>query len=177
MMKKLLSKLILTLGIVITITLMGISTSQAATFNFAWNGSGNYLAKGLFSYNESTAPATFSENGPGKTHVLQSLNISFFDPLNNLIASYNNVMKGISNTNYFKFNFNTVTQEIFGSIDLGGEVTGEIYLSGTINNNLSLFQVPQSDSDLILDTNSGDIVAKTVPEPSNLVLNGIKTTL
>ncbi len=172
-MKKLLLKLILTLGTVITLTLMGISASQAATFNFAWSGSGSYLAKGSFSYNERTAPAIFSENGPGKTHVLQSLKISFFDPFNNVIASYNNVVNGISNTNYFKFNFNTVTQEIFGSIDLGGEVAGETYLSGTVNHNLSLFQVPQSDSDFRLDTNSGDIVVKIVPEPSTWFLSAL----
>nr|WP_238361101.1 hypothetical protein [Iningainema tapete] len=142
---------------------MGIIPASAITFNYTWKGDNNYSATGSFSYDENTVPATFSENGFGATNVLQSLNISFFAPLNNRIATYNNVLDGNSKANYFNFNFNTVTQEIFGLIDLGGEEPGDTYLKGTVNTNLSLFQVPQSGIDVIIDSNSGNISIEVEP--------------
>ncbi|MFN6568383.1 hypothetical protein A6770_16800 [Nostoc minutum NIES-26] len=169
-MNKFFSTLTLTTGIALSIALTRITPAQAVTFDFGWNGNGGYSAKGSFSYDENTAPAIFAENnGLGATNILQSLNVSFFDPRNNLIAAYDNVVDGISTGQYFKFNFNTTTQEIFGSIDLGGEVAGDTYLSGTVNTNLSLYQVPQSGSDLVIDSSSGFIAIKTVPEPNSIL--------
>lgn len=168
-MKKIFSALTLTTGIALTLTLTGIAPAQAITFNFGWNGNGNYSAIGSFSYEENTAPPTFSESGLGPTQVLQSLNVSFFDPFDNPIDTYNNVVNGISTGNFFKFNFNTVTQEIFGLIDVGGEVAGTTYLKGTVNTDFSLIQVPQSGSDVIIDSNSGTLVVQAVPEPTSIV--------
>lgn len=168
-MKQLLSALTVTTGIALTFTITGIAPAQAITFNFGWNGDAGYSATGSFSYDEKTAPPTFSESGPGVTQVLQSLNVSFFDPSKKFISVYDNVVDGISTANYFKFNFNTVTQEIFGLIDLGGEVPGDTYLKGTVNTNLSLFQVPQSGSDVIVDSNSGTLVVEAVPESSSIL--------
>ncbi|NMG20283.1 hypothetical protein [Brasilonema bromeliae] len=162
-MRILILKTTITTATALIIALTGITPAQAITLNFTWNGNNNYSALGSFSYDENTAPAIFSEKGAGQTDVLQSLNISFFDPLNNLIATYNNVVDGVSIPNYFQFNFNTVTQEIFGLIDLGGEIAGDTYLKGTVNSDLSLFQVPQSDSDARIDSNSGAIVVKPIP--------------
>lgn len=163
-MKKFFLALTFITGTVLTLAITGIAPAQAVTFNFSWKGHESYSATGSFSYDENTAPATFSESGPGQTQVLKSLNVSFFDPFNNFIAAYNNVVNGISTANYFKFNFNTDTQEIFGLIDLGGEVAGDTYLQGTINTNLSLHQVPQSGADAIVDSNSGTLAAQAVAE-------------
>ncbi|OUL21581.1 hypothetical protein BV372_31585 [Nostoc sp. T09] len=165
-MQDLVKTLTLTTGVALTISLTGTFPAQAVTLNFGWNGDGGYSARGAFNYDESTAPASFSESGFGTTKFLRSLSIAFFNPLNNLVAAYNNVVNSNSTAQYFKFNFNTVTQEIFGLIDLGGEVAGDTYLSGTVNTNLSLYQVPQFGSDFIIDKNSGAIAVTTVPEPS-----------
>jgi len=162
-MKKLLSKVItaaITVALSVALALCGNNPAQAITYDFSWNGNGGYSATGSFSYDENTAPEKFSESGPGATQALQSLNVSFFNPSANLIATYNNVVNEISTGQYFKFNFNTVTKEIFGLIDLGGEVAGETYLKGTVNTDLSLYQVPQSGSDTIGDSESGNIVVK-----------------
>lgn len=167
-MQKQINTLTLTTATALTIALAEIDPASAITFNFDWNGNASYSARGSFSYDENTAPATFSENGFGATQALQSLDVSFFDPSNNLIATYNNVANGISTGNYFKFNFNTVTKEIFGLIDVGGEFPGETYLKGTVNTNLSLFQVPQAGSDIIIDSNPGSIVAQAVPESNSI---------
>ncbi|BAY22168.1 hypothetical protein NIES2100_19310 [Calothrix sp. NIES-2100] len=165
-MQGLAKKLTLTTGAALGIAMAGAFPAQAVTLNFAWNGNAGYSAKGSFNYDENTAPATFSESGPGATNFLRSLNISFFNPLNNLIAAYDNVVNGNATAQYFKFNFNTVKQEIFGTIDLGGEVAGDTYLSGTVGTNLSLYQVPLSGADFIVDSNSGAIATANVPEPS-----------
>jgi hypothetical protein len=162
-MRILILKTTLATATALIIALTGITPAHAITVNFNWNGNNNYSAIGSFSYDENTAPATFSEKGAGQTYVLQSLNVSFFDPLKNVIATYNNVVDGVSIPKYFQFNFNTVTQEIFGLIDLGGEVAGETYLKGTVNTDLSLFQVPESGTDVTIDSNSGAIVVKPAP--------------
>ncbi|MBP5972561.1 hypothetical protein HW132_07415 [Brasilonema sp. CT11] len=161
-MRILLFKITIPITTALIIVLMGITPAHAITLNFNWNGNNNYSAIGSFSYDENTAPASFSEKAAGQTYILQSLNVSFFDPLKNVIATYNNVVDGVSIPKYFQFNFNTVTQEIFGLIDLGGEVAGETYLKGTVNTDLSLFQVPQSDSDITIDSNSGAITVKPI---------------
>jgi hypothetical protein len=165
----LVKNLTLTTGVALSIALTAAVPAQAVVFNIGWNGNTGYSAKGSFSYDENTAPTTFSESGPGATNFLRSLNISFFNPVNNLIATYDNVVNGNSTGQYFKFNFNTVTQKIFGIIDLGGEVAGDTYLSGTVNSNFSLFQVPQSGADFVIDSNSGAIAVTTVPEPSPIL--------
>ncbi|OUL26426.1 hypothetical protein [Nostoc sp. 106C] len=168
-MRDLVKTLTVATGVALNISLTAAFPAQAVTLNFSWNGDGGYSATGSFSYDENTAPASFSESGFGATKFLRSLSINFFNPLNNLVAAYDNVVNGNSTAQYFKFNFNTVTQKIFGLIDLGGEVAGDTYLSGTVNTNLSLYQVPQSGPDFIIDKNSGDIAVTTVPEASPIL--------
>lgn len=168
-MKNLLSTLTLTIGTALAIAFTAVAPAQAITYDFSWSGNGNYSAKGSFSFDENIAPTSFSESGPGTTNFLQSLNISFFDPTNNFISAYDNVVNGISTANYFKFNFDTNTQEIFGLIDFGGEVAGDTYLKGTVNSDFSLFQVPQSGADFSIDGNSGSLLVQAVPESSSIL--------
>ncbi len=106
-------------------------------------------AKGSFSYDEKTAPTIFSEKGSGKMQVLEDFQVSFYDNSGQEIARYDNVSEGISSANYFQFNFNTKTGQVFGSIDLGGEGMGEIYLQGVVNDNLALLRVESVD--LVMD--------------------------
>ncbi len=93
----------------------------AVTIDFQWLGNQGYTAKGSFSYDEKTAPTIFSEKGSGKTQVLENFQVSFYDNSGQEIAKYDNVSQGVSSANYFPFNFNTKTGQVFGSIDLGGE--------------------------------------------------------
>ncbi|AFZ27710.1 hypothetical protein Cylst_5714 [Cylindrospermum stagnale PCC 7417] len=153
----------------VAIAFIAIAPAQAITYDFSWSGNSNYSAKGSFSFDENIVPTSFSESGPGATNFLQSLNISFFDPANNFISAYDNVVNGISTTNYFKFNFDTNTQEIFGLIDFGGEVAGDTYLKGVVNSELSLFQVPQSGADFIIDGNSGSLLVQAIPESNSIL--------
>jgi hypothetical protein len=135
--------------------LMPISPAHAITIDFQWTGTTGYLAKGSFSYDEATAPKIISEKGIGKTNILQSLAVTFYTPSGELISRYEDIVNGVAKGNYFEFNFDTENQQIFGFIDIGGEVSGETYLKGTIDDNLSLFAIDNSGLEKILDNNSG----------------------
>jgi hypothetical protein len=134
-----------------------IPDAEAVTVEFQWHGTTGYFAKGSFSYDEKTTPQIISEKGSGKTKDLNSLVVSFYDPSGKPIAKYENATAGIAKGNYFEFNFDTVTQQLIGQIDLGGEFSGETYLKGTVDKNLSLFTVEKSGSERILDEDFGAI--------------------
>ena len=122
-MKKMILTLLLAWLLVANMNSQGV---LAVTIDFQWLGNQGYTAKGSFSYDEKTAPTIFSEKGSGKTQVLENFKVSFYDNSGQEIAKYDNVSEGISSANYFQFNFNTKTGQVFGSIDLGGEGMGEI---------------------------------------------------
>ncbi|MFW5667609.1 MAG: hypothetical protein ACOC2Z_19080, partial [Coleofasciculus sp.] len=121
-----------------------------------------YSATGTFNYVQKTAPAILSEKGFGATEALESFIVSFADPSNHPIKTYNNIIDSVSTSNYFQFNFNTITQDIIGSIDIGGESPGDIYLKGTVDTDLSLIQVSDSGAEEIIDSNSGRIVVQSL---------------
>ncbi|MFP5270514.1 PEP-CTERM sorting domain-containing protein [Coleofasciculus sp.] len=149
--------------------------AQAISFNFNWQGDTGYSATGMFSYDETTAPTIISESGAGATNNLQSLMVSFFDPNNNPLQSFNTVTDGASESPFFQFNFDTSTQTLFGNFNVGGGtgVIGEQFLSGEIGSFLELRQdVDQIATSIQLDRNSGEITvsAKTsVPEPASVL--------
>jgi hypothetical protein len=129
------------------------NSAKAATHEFQWTGQGGYSAKGTFSYDEKMPLKTISEKGAGKTNTLKSLQVTFYSPKGELINTYKNVVEGVVRGNYFEFNFDLATQKIFGTIDIGGESSGEIYLKGTSDENLSLINVDGSGLERITDEN------------------------
>ena len=146
--------------------------AQAIGFRFSWQDDANYSAIGSFSYDETIAPTILSESGIGATNFLQSLEVSFFDPSNNLLNNYSTVAGGVSESNFFKFNFDTTTQTLFGPFDVGGGmgVIGEYFLQGTIGSSLSLIQdIDQIEASRLVDRNSGSIQVSQVPEPASVL--------
>ncbi|MEH2205245.1 MAG: PEP-CTERM sorting domain-containing protein [Nostoc sp.] len=146
--------------------------AQAIELNFNWQGNAGYSATGSFSYDETTAPTIISEAGSGATNFLQSLNVSFLDPSKNLLGTYNTVSGGVSESNFFAFNFNTSTQTLFGPFDVAGGtgVIGEYFFQGTVGDSLFLRQdVDQQGTSTTLDQNSGSIQVSKVPEPASLL--------
>ncbi|NJK48324.1 hypothetical protein HC931_09180 [Candidatus Gracilibacteria bacterium] len=154
--------LLLSIFIFLLGALMSISPAHAITINFQWTGTTGYLAKGSFSYDETISPKIISEKGIGTTNVLQSLSVSFYTPSGELINHYEDIVNGVAKGNYFEFNFDTETQQIFGFIDIGGEVSGETYLKGIVNDNLSLFSIDRSGLEKILDDNFGSFAVASL---------------
>ncbi|MCC5606498.1 PEP-CTERM sorting domain-containing protein [Nostoc sp. CHAB 5834] len=146
--------------------------AQAIELNFNWLGDAGYSATGSFSYDETTAPTIISESGSGATNFLQSLNVSFLDPSNNPLGTYNTVTGGVSESGFFNFNFDTSTQTLFGPLNLGGGigVIGEYFFSGTVGDFLRLRQdVDQQGTSITLDQNFGSIQVSKVPEPASML--------
>ncbi|MEH2326610.1 MAG: PEP-CTERM sorting domain-containing protein [Nostoc sp.] len=144
--------------------------AQAIELNFNWQGDAGYSAIGSFSYDETTASTIISESGGGATNFLQSLSVSFLDPSNNPLGTYNTVAGGVSQSDFFKFNFDTSTQTLFGPFDIGGGTGGKSFLQGTVGDSLFLRQyIGQDKPNITLDQNSGSINVSKVPEPASML--------
>ncbi|MCC5618484.1 PEP-CTERM sorting domain-containing protein [Nostoc sp. CHAB 5836] len=145
------------------------NSAQAVELKFDWLGDAGYSATGSFSYDETTAPTIISEAGSGATNFLQSLNVSFLDPSKNLLGTYNTVAGGVSESEFFKFNFDTSTQKLFGPLNVGGGtgVIEEYFFSGTVGDSLRLRQ--DLGTSITLDQNSGSINSAQVPEPASIL--------
>ncbi|MDZ8238690.1 MAG: PEP-CTERM sorting domain-containing protein [Nostoc sp. ChiQUE01a] len=146
--------------------------AQAIDFKFNWLGDAGYSAIGSFSYDETTAPTIITESGSGATNFLQSLNVSFLDPSQNVLGTYNTVSGGVSQSSFFAFNFDTSSETLFGPLNIGGGtgVIGEYFFSGTVGNSLQLRQdVNQQGTSITLDQNSGSIQVSKVPEPASIL--------
>jgi hypothetical protein len=145
------------------------NSAQAVELKFDWLGDAGYSATGSFSYDEITAPTIISEAGSGATKFLQSLNVSFLDPSKNILGTYNTVAGGVSESDFFKFNFDTSSQKLFGRLNVGAGtgVIGEYFFSGTVGDSLRLRQ--DLGTSITLDQNSGSINSAQVPEPASIL--------
>ncbi len=153
------NKFILVVAIALIVSFIFIPPATAATQIFQWQGAQGYTVKGIFEYNNERSPV-ISQQGAGQTENLQSLTVSFYDPTDKLIHTYNNVNDGVAKGNYFEFHFDPTTQKLMGNIDLGGEVAGETYLKGTVGRELSLIEVDSSGKERIIDRDF-DLVASS----------------
>lgn len=147
--------------------------AQAISFNFNWQGVNGYTAQGMFGYDETTAPAIISESGSGATKNLDFLMVSFFDSSNNPLQSYNTVTNGVSDSNFFAFNFDTMTQSLFGSFNVGGgsSTVGTQFFNGDIGGLLRLREIGPSGN-ILLDSQDPGVITvtqKQVPEPSSIL--------
>ncbi|MBD2728826.1 PEP-CTERM sorting domain-containing protein [Nostoc sp. FACHB-892] len=172
-----------TTGLMLAIAITTNDLAYATEFQFNWKGDTGYSAKGLFNYDTTTAPNVISEAGLGATNNLQSISISFFDPLNNLINSFTPVLSGVSNYSFLRFNFDSTKEQIFGPFDVGkdDELPGDTWL----NNNLALIDEGFSDEVLakefgfnnrdaagtkqILDLSNNSVQVSKVPEGSIII--------
>ncbi len=154
---------------------VAMNPAQAADFNFSWQGDNGYSATGAFSYDETNAPAVISESGAGPTQFLQSLDISFFDPAQNLLETGSEIANGVSNDRFLRFDFDTQSKNISVlDADIGGTSynyfltnlrtpDGEVVGPGVTTFNL--FYRP--DGTPILDSSSSvQVTSASVPEPT-----------
>jgi hypothetical protein len=163
-MPRIFVQLVIVTSLALSLLLTSIVPAEAMTVNFTWQGNQGYSATGTFNYDQKTAPAILSEKGVGTTQALESLTVSFADPSNHPIKTYNTINDGVSTGKYFQFNFNTMTQDIIGSIDVGGELPGDIYLKGKVDTDLSLIQISASGKENVIDSNLGTILVQSIRE-------------
>jgi hypothetical protein len=153
--------------------------AQAADLTFNWKGDAGYSVSGSFSYDETTSPAIISESGAGSTTALQSLSVSFFNPLQELIGTQNAVVNGVSSNQFFQFNFDTTTGDLFGAFDVGtGTGIGDVFISnveapGRIfispGATYYLYRNTSADFSQLLDSGTNRVKVSAVPEPGTVV--------
>ncbi|WP_319418689.1 hypothetical protein [Pleurocapsa sp. FMAR1] len=144
-------KLVTSLASAVIISLCFISPATAVTQKLQLNSAAGYIVETTFSYDENQTPMIIKEQGVGKTNVIDSMKVSFYKPSGEIIASYDNIVDGVSQGTYFEFNFAPTTQKLLGNIDLGGESIGEMYLKGEIEQGLSLIEVETTGEEKIID--------------------------
>lgn len=151
----LLSKIVMYLIAIAIAIFCFVPVANAVTQNLQFNSSKGYTIETSFSYNAVNSKA-IAEHGGGKTNVLDSLKVSFYDPAGRAIASYDNIVDGTVRGDYFEFHYDPATQQLKGELDLGGESAGEMYLKGEANGDLSLIWIEESGEERIIDTVSND---------------------
>lgn len=145
------ANLITIIAIAIITSLGIIYPATAITQDVQLTTTTGYLIETTFSYDKGQNPLVIREQGAGKTNVLDSLQVKFYKPSGELIASYDNIVNGVVTGTYFEFNFDPATQQLSGNLDLGGEVSGEMYLKGGLTQGLSLIEVDATGEEKIID--------------------------
>ena len=148
--RSLVFRLAASLVLIIFSSLCWIFPAFALTQQLEMNSTTGYTIKITFSYDEQSL-VTVSEHGTGTTNVLNSLTVSFYDPSGAMIASYDNIVDGVGQSDYLEFNYDPATQQLLGKIDFGGESTGEMYLKGEIDRELFLIKVEASGEERAID--------------------------
>ena len=131
-------------------TLSLVPAANAITQELQLESQKGYVVKTSFSYDSQTSE-TIAEHGAGKTKVVDSLRISFYEPTGKAIASYDNIVDGTVRGDYFEFNYDPATEQLRGAIDLGGESAGEMYLKGKADGELSLIRIDESGQEEAID--------------------------
>ena len=141
------------LATAIAIALIGfvyVLPVNAVEQNFELNSDRGYRLESNFSYQVSER--TIAERGKGKTKAIDLLQVRFYNPDGEMMASYDNIIDGIARGEYFEFNYDPDTQQLIGNIDLGGESAGEIYLKGNIEEGLTLIEVEPTGEEIPMDS-------------------------
>jgi hypothetical protein len=133
------------------INLIEVFPAAAITQDFQLYSEQGYRVETNFSYDETkTNPGAIAVQGKEAKEV-DSLKVRFYDPDGKMIASYDNIVDGIIQNNYFEFNYDLNTQQLLGKVDIGGEVAGEMYLQGDVDQGLSLIMIEPSGEEKVID--------------------------
>lgn len=143
-------KLVISLAIFL-INFWVISPANATTQELQINSDQGYIVKATFSYDAEDQVKAIAEKGKGVTKAIKDLKVSFYDPAGSMVASYDNIVDGVAQENYFEFHYDPDKQELLGELDIGGESEGEMYLKGNVNQELSLIMIKPSGEEEIID--------------------------
>ncbi len=143
-------RIVTNLVIFLAISLYFIAPATAITQKLQLYSTTGHIIKTTFSYDQTPDLTPIKEQGTGKTQILDTLTISFYQPSGELIATYNNIVNGVVTGNYLEFNFDPATKKLLGNLDLGGELAGEMYLKGNVEEGLSLVEITASGEERVI---------------------------
>ena len=142
---------LVTLAILALINFAWVSPANAVNRDFQLSSDRGYRLETNFDY-ELADGKEIAERGKGKTKAIDSLQVRFYNPDGEMIASYDNIVDGIARGEYFEFNYDPNTQQLIGNIDLGGESAGEMYLKGNIEKGLTLIEVESTGEERAMNS-------------------------
>ena len=125
--------------------------ARAVTQDLQLKSDRGYRIEASFGYNDELQE-TISERGKGEANAVDFMQVRFYDREDNEIASYDNILDGVVQGNYFEFNYDPGSQQLLGNVDLGGEAAGEIYLKGNVEEGFALIEVEPSGSERTIDS-------------------------
>lgn len=134
------------------INLGWIDSAAATTKDIRLNSEQGYRVETSFSYDEDRVKNAIAIQGRGATKDIDFLKVSFYSPDEEMIASYDNIVDGMVQANYFEFHYDPATQQLLGEMDLGGESAGEIYLKGNVKQGLVLIEVEPSGEEKTMNS-------------------------
>ncbi|MEL6928400.1 MAG: hypothetical protein AAFO95_07185 [Cyanobacteria bacterium J06600_6] len=147
-------KMAVKLATVIAIALISfvwILPVQAIEQNFELKSDRGYRLETSLAYRQ-TQNNKISAQGKGKTEVIDFLQVRFYNPDGKMIASYDNIVGGTVQSEYFEFNYDPNTQELIGNVDLGGESAGDVFLKGNMQEGLSLIEVESTGVEKVVNS-------------------------
>ena len=115
--------------------------AMAMTESFQLHSDKGYRLETSFAYDETKA-----------TNNLEFLEVRFYNPDGEMMASYDNIVDGKVLGNYFEFDYDLIAHQPLGEIDIGGESAGEMYLKGSMERGFSLIQVKPTGEEEEMDT-------------------------
>ncbi|MEM6634535.1 MAG: hypothetical protein AAF667_01470 [Pseudomonadota bacterium] len=158
--------------------------SKAATISkmFSWVGDGGFSAKGSFSYDDTRLSVSgfAAASGLGPTTGLDELTVSFFDPSNTLLGTFNSVSGGVSSYEILLFEYSARSNSfVDGSfINIGADTgtPGEYFLVGQFGGFASLGAVPATtptDASTSFNLTVSDVAPVPLPAGLPFFLFGI----
>jgi len=152
-----------------------VAYSSLASAEFNWQGDGGFRATGTFIYNDTleSVSAKGSNYDGGFNNGLDYLDISFYDPLNNLLFHTINVQGGAVSYEDLLFTFNPNTMAFEDYFDLGAyseDSEALYYVWGQMGSGDSYLE--RSDG-VTLDSQAIPAIAvrpATIPLPNGLAL-------
>jgi hypothetical protein len=161
-------------ALVLTLAAARHADAATITFAFSWAGLSGYAARGTFGYDDAGAPPIIAESGAGPTDYLLFLTVTFFDPADTPLQSFNTVHSSLSESPFFEFNFDTLTQALIGPLNIGGGIAGavgQMFFSGQLGGFLHLRRIAIPVDELVdVQAPPGVIAVTQVPEPAAVVL-------
>ncbi|MEO1799253.1 MAG: hypothetical protein AAFR62_02300, partial [Cyanobacteria bacterium J06629_2] len=148
--QRLMTKLLLIIAIAL-VNLNWIEPVAAVTQNLQLSSKQGYRVETSFSYDEDSANKAIAVPGKEITNEIDALQVRFYNPEGDMIASYDNIIDGVVQGDYFEFHYDPVAQQLRGAVDLGGESAGEIYLKGDIEQELALIEVEPSGEERTME--------------------------
>ena len=114
--------------------------AMAKTESFQLHSDKGYRLETSFTYDERENRAT---------NNLDFLEVRFYDPDGEMMASYDNIVDGKVLGNYFEFDYDLDTHQPLGEIDIGGESAGEMYLKGSMKRGFFLIEVKPTGEEVV----------------------------